>query len=137
MLFTKHTNHITYTTIHTTHDHTSIIKVHNGCMIYPCPSSPRYSYTYALIPSCEAPFPGGPLTTRQPAEYSCMSGDPIPLMKIGQSLLCTGSSTQNTTCPNINIMRHVHTSILIKNTPTIYHSSRVITILFTKTYIKI
>ena len=50
--------------------------------------------------SCDAPKLGGPLTTRQPAEYSWMSGYPTPLMKIGQSLLCTGSSTQGTTCPN-------------------------------------
>ena len=57
---------------------------------------------------CDAPFPGVPLTTRQPTEYSWMSGNPTPLMKIGQSLLCTGSSTQDTiclnhmaTCPNI------------------------------------
>ena len=39
-------------------------------------------------------------TTCQIAEYSWMSGNPTPLSKIGQSLLCTGSSTQNTTCPN-------------------------------------
>ena len=31
---------------------------------------------------CDAPNPGGPLTTRQPAEYSWMSGNPTPLMKI-------------------------------------------------------
>ena len=43
---------------------------------------------------CDAPKPGGPLTTRQPAEYKWMSGYPTPLQKIGQSLLCTGSSTQ-------------------------------------------
>ena len=42
---------------------------------------------------CDAPKPGGPLTTRQPAEYKWMSGYPTPLQKIGQSLLCTGSST--------------------------------------------
>ena len=42
---------------------------------------------------CDAPNSGGPLTTRQPVEYSCMSGDPIFFTKIGQSLLCTGSST--------------------------------------------
>ena len=40
------------------------------------------------------PQPGGPLTTRQLAEYKWMSGYPTPLQKIGQSLLCTGSSTQ-------------------------------------------
>ena len=34
------------------------------------------------------------MTTRQPAEYKWMSGYPMPLQKIGQSLLCTGSSTQ-------------------------------------------
>ena len=44
----------------------------------------------------DAPFPRVPLTTRQPAEYSWMSGNPTPLMKIGQSLLCMGSSTQDT-----------------------------------------
>ena len=43
---------------------------------------------------CDAPKLGGPLTTRQPAEYSWMSGNPTPLTKIGQSLLCTVSSTQ-------------------------------------------
>ena len=44
--------------------------------------------------NCDAPFPGGPLTTRQPAEYMWMSGYPTPPQKIEQSLLCTGSSTQ-------------------------------------------
>ena len=44
--------------------------------------------------SCDAPKPGGPLTTRQPAEYKWTSGYPTPLQKIGQSLLCTGGSTQ-------------------------------------------
>ena len=43
---------------------------------------------------CDAPKPEGPLTTRQPAEYKWRSGYPTPLQKIGQSLLCTGSSTQ-------------------------------------------
>ena len=43
---------------------------------------------------CDAPKPGGPLTTRQPAEHKWMSGYPTPLQKIGQSLLCTGSYTQ-------------------------------------------
>ena len=43
--------------------------------------------------SCDAPFPRVPLTTCQPAEYSWMSGNLTPLFKIGQSLLCTGSST--------------------------------------------
>ena len=45
---------------------------------------------------CDAPKPGGSLTTRQPAEYSWMLGNPILLMKIGQSLLCTRSFTQST-----------------------------------------
>ena len=43
---------------------------------------------------CDASKPRGPLTTRQPAEYKWMSGYPTPLQKIGQSLLCTWSSTQ-------------------------------------------
>ena len=56
---------------------------------------------------CDAPNPGCPLTTRQPAEYkwalgnptpTCIqykwvSGYPTPLHKIRKSLLCTGSST--------------------------------------------
>ena len=50
----------------------------------------------------DAPKPRCPLTTRQPAEYSRMSGNPTPLTKIGQSLLCIGSSTQE---------QHVPTSI--------------------------
>ena len=48
---------------------------------------------------CDALKPGGPLTTCQPAEYKWTSGYPTPLQKIGQSLLCTGSSTQ---------MKHLH-----------------------------
>ena len=43
---------------------------------------------------CDAPKPGGPLTTRQPAEYKWRSSYPTPLQKIGQNLLCTRSSTQ-------------------------------------------
>ena len=42
---------------------------------------------------CDAPNPGCPLTTCQPAEYKWVSGYPTPLHKIRQSLLCTGSST--------------------------------------------
>ena len=79
---------------------------------------------------CDTPFPEGPLTTRQPLEYSWMSGNPTPLTKIGQSLLCTGSSTQDTTCPNIlqrphrvhvrvKIATWAHASILIKYISTI------------------
>ena len=33
--------------------------------------------------ACDAPKPGGPLTTRQPAEYKWLSGNPTPLQKIG------------------------------------------------------
>ena len=58
---------------------------------------------------CDTPSPGVPLTTRQPSEYSWMSSNATPqyrvpfsgthdLMKIGQSHLCMGSSTKNTTC---------------------------------------
>ena len=42
-----------------------------------------------VLYSCDAPFPGGPLTTRQPAEYLWIPGNLTPLTKIGQSLLCT------------------------------------------------
>ena len=48
---------------------------------------------------CDAPIRGCPLTTRQPAEYSWMSGNPTLLTKIGQSLFCMGSFTQGTACP--------------------------------------
>ena len=47
-----------------------------------------------MVCYCDALKLGGPLTTRQLAEYKWMSGYPTPLQKIGQSLLCTGSSTQ-------------------------------------------
>ena len=75
-------------------------------------------------------FPGGSLTTRQPAEYSWMSSNTTPLTKIGQSLLCMGSSTQSITCPNILQRPHkvhvrvkmatwAHASILTKYISTI------------------
>ena len=62
--------------------------------------------------SCDAPIPRGPLITRQPRNIrGCRVTRHHPiespfsktkdLKKIEQSLLCTGSSTQNTTCPNI------------------------------------
>ena len=35
-----------------------------------------YIYIYIY---CDAPKPGGPLTTRQPAEYKWRSGYPTPL----------------------------------------------------------
>ena len=54
----------------------------------------RMAKTIKLNGLCDALFPGCPLTTRQPVEYSWMSGNPTPLTKIGQSLICTGSSTQ-------------------------------------------
>ena len=63
-------------------------------------------------PICDAPKPGGPLTTRQPLEYKWMSGYPTPLQKIGQSLLCTGSSTQiqylHETNPKQSNMCNIH-----------------------------
>ena len=71
-----------------------------------------FDFTKLVYFSCEhydALRPGGPLTTRQPEEDSWMSSNSTPhhrvpffrthdLTKIGQSFLCTGSSTQNTTC---------------------------------------
>ena len=61
------------------------------------------------VERCDTPIPGVPLTTRQTSEYPWMSSNPTPhhrvpffgthdLTKIGQSLLCMGSSTKNTTC---------------------------------------
>ena len=34
---------------------------------------------FSVIGKCDAPKPGGPLTTRQPAEYKWRSGYPTPL----------------------------------------------------------
>ena len=52
---------------------------------------------------CDAPKPRGSVDYPSTAEYKWMSGYPTPLQKIGQSLLCTGSSTQikhlHETCP--------------------------------------
>ena len=101
---------------------------------------------------CDAPKLGGPLTTRQPAEYKWMSGYPTPLQKIGQSLLCTGSSTQIQylykpafTCPkqsNIcNTTTWAHKLILIKtNITTILQLSpnnSIVDYTFIRTYINI
>ena len=68
---------------------------------------------------CDAPKPGGPLTTRQPAEYKWRSGYPTPLQKIGQSLLCTGSSTQIQTC--IYLSQTVQYIQYMSNTATWAH----------------
>ena len=65
----------------------------------PCPGNIISGTGSVREDGCDASKPGGPLTTRQPAEYKWMSGYPTPLQKIGQSLLCTGSSTQ---------MKHLH-----------------------------
>ena len=40
-------------------------------------------YKLEFLTNCDALKPGCPLTTRQPAEYSWMLGNPTPLMKIG------------------------------------------------------
>ena len=66
---------------------------------------------------CDSPKPGGPLTNYQPAKNLWMSGNPIPhccvpftgthnLTKIGQTLICTGSSSKNTTYRTYNNMTH-------------------------------
>ena len=96
--------------------------------------------------------PGVLLTTRQPAEYLWMSGTLTPLTTIGQSLLCTGSSTQGTTCPKFSQRQHwVHIQFKMskngnlgpcinthKITYQLYtNSSRVDTSLLIQTYIKI
>ena len=102
--------------------------------------------------ACDPPKPGGPLTTRKPAEYSWMSGNPTLPMKIGQTLLCTGSSTQSTTYPNFSqrphrvyiqfiMSKNYHLGPCINTHKIIYqlytNSSRVFTLLLTKTNIKI
>ena len=43
-------------------------------------SGDMYQYTLNMYRyMCDAPKPGGPLTTRQPAEYKWRSGYPTPL----------------------------------------------------------
>ena len=102
-----------------------------------------------------SPKPGGPLTTRQLAEYKWMSGYPTPLQKIGQSLLSTWSSTkiQNIytpafTCPkqsnicNIsNTATWAHKLILIKTDITtilqLSPNSSIVDCTFIQTYINI
>ena len=74
------------------------IPLQNVLTVHIC-NKHRYPICTSLYETCDAPKPGGPLTTRQPAEYKWLSGYPTPLQKIGQSLLCTGSSTQ---------MKHLH-----------------------------
>ena len=101
---------------------------------------------------CDAPILGDPFTTRQPAEYSWMSGNPTPLTKIEQSLLCTGSSTQGTTYPKFSqrphrvhmqfkMSKNGHLGPCINNHKITYqlytNSSRVDTSLLIQTYIKI
>ena len=82
-------------------------------------------------PSCTSyddPNLGVPLTTRQPMEFLWISSDPIPhccvpfieihiFKKIGQSLLCSGSSTQHTTCITIiykSLLQHSYTELILK-----------------------
>ena len=105
-----------------------------------------------ILSSCDASNPGGPLTTCQLAEYSWMSGNPTPLIKIRQSLICTGSSTQGTTCPKFSkrphrvhiqfkMSKNAHLGPCINTHKTTYqlytNSSRVDTSLLIKTYINI
>ena len=68
---------------------------------------------------CDAPKPGGLLTSRQPAEYKWRSGYSTPLQKIGQSLLCTGSSIQIQTC--IYLSQTVQYIQYMSNTATWAH----------------
>ena len=51
-----------------------------------CPPDQRVACAVSLLQKqsydwwkCDAPKPGGPLTTRQPAEYKWRSGYPTPL----------------------------------------------------------
>ena len=71
---------------------------------------------------CDAPKSGGPLITHQPTESLWISCNSIPhrcvpftgihnLTKIEQSLLCTGSSIQNSTHTIYNHMTHLRPNI--------------------------
>ena len=111
--FTMYIIHLTHTTqscsiLSTKHE---MQNEFNG--LGPCPSSPRYSHTYALIPSYDAPESEASLIIHQPAESLWISCNSIPhrcvpftrihnLIKIGQSRLCTGNSIQK---PNLYIIQ--------------------------------
>ena len=107
---------------------------------------------------CDAPKPGCLVDNPSTRGIFVDVGYPIPLMKIGQSFICTRSSTQGTTCPNhmatcpntlqrphqvhiwikmSKMATWAHALILTKLHQLFTNSSRVITILLTKTYIKI
>ena len=79
ILFIKHMIYTTYNTISCNIPH---ILIHQNAQwmhdLNPCPSSPRYSYTYALIPRRDALNPGVPLITHQPVKFLWILGDPIP-----------------------------------------------------------
>ena len=109
-----------------------------------------FQYGMTVVCTCDALKLGVPLTTRQPAEYSWMSGNPTPIMKIGQSLLCAGSSTQIQPIPNSFTMTTPgpHASKIIGhlgpciNThqnisqPIVLHGSRVFTLLLIQHILK-
>ena len=80
----------------------------------------------------------------QPMEYSWMSGNSTPPTKIGQSLLCTGSSVPNNLQQPHRVhmrvkwpLRPMHQYSQIISQPTILHGSRVNKSLLIQTYIKI
>ena len=76
-----------------------VVDVGNGAVIAGAADGAIWGSYVSFTGYIDALKPGDPLTTCQPAEYSWMSGYPTPLTKIEQSLFCTGSSTQGTTCP--------------------------------------
>ena len=49
----------------------------SGCWGWP--GRAGYSCKTSNFGGCDSPKPGGPLTTRQPAEYKWRSGYPTPL----------------------------------------------------------
>ena len=124
----------------------------NDSGLSPSPPSPRYSYTYALIPSCDAQNWGVSLTTRQPVEYSWMSGNPTPLTKNRTESHLYGELFPRYNCPKFSQRPHrVHIQFKMsknghlgpcinthKITYQLYtNSSRVVTSLLIQTYIKI
>ena len=52
--------------------------------------------------NCDAPKPGGLLTTRQPAEYKWMSGYPSHFRKLGRVSFVRGALPKYNTCINLS-----------------------------------
>ena len=60
-------------------DHGTSLVIQMSLKIRAAPSKENWLRSNVFHTKCDAPKPGGPLTTRQPAEYKWRSGYPTPL----------------------------------------------------------